>query len=166
MSTDQTRQHPSGPMVLPPPGPPRHGDSTRVIAIVALVVSVIALVVPVVMFVAPMLLFGAFAGGESFELGPEGSPEMMGPGPEGGGSGFEVPVQDGAVRGPALARSLREGPFEGEAVDCADVPRVREGATALCQTPGDSPTYVVVRFTDRDGTYAVDWFTPGGFLGD
>lgn len=165
MSTDHV-QHPPGPVAQPPPAVPRRSDSTRTIAIIALVLSVVALVVPAGLAILPLLAFGAFTSDESFELGPGGDPDLLGPGPQGSASGLDVPVEDGTVRGSALARSLRDGPFIDEALSCADAAPAREGTSVLCQTPGESPTYVVVRFTDADGGYTAHWFTPGeDFLG-
>lgn len=154
MSADPYQHVPAGAMAFPPPAPAR-SDSTRVIAIIALVLSALALVVPLGMFVGPMLLFGAFAGGDSFDMG---SPTDAGS--SGSGFGGQVRVRDGFVAGAALQQVVRATALDGERVSCPDTRGVREGTTVLCTAGEDDETYVVVRFEDAGGDVRVDWFTP------
>ncbi|QKE82913.1 hypothetical protein [Arthrobacter sp. NEB 688] len=143
------------PPTAPAPAPRR--DSTRVMAIVALVLSVVALVAPVGFFAAPMFLY-AFAAGESgysdLELGP---PEDVATG--GVTTGASDIVRGPFVAGSALAELVAGGPMDDVDLTCPDTTDVRPGTTILCSTPGGS-TYVVVRVTDPDGGYRADWFSP------
>ncbi|MGG5259221.1 hypothetical protein [Phycicoccus avicenniae] len=149
MSVDAAQRYPSA----PPPAAPR-GDSTRTIAIVALVLSVLALVVPFGMFVAPMLLFAGVAA-EPFDL--EGPGSMTGPGGQGSLSGTDPRMRGGFVSGANIAATVGEAGFEAGDITCPDVRDVRDGTTVVCTA---QETYVVVRFTDEDGGYRADWFTP------
>ena len=143
----------------PPPPPPRR-DSTRTIAVVALVLAAVALVVPVAMTVVPLVLFAA-VGGEPF--GDPGDGAFL---DSGHAEGLRVVVRGGAVDGPALAGVLRdEGPFAGERLTCQDAPRVVEDTATLCEVDADPRTYVVVRFTDGDGDFVADWFVPDSPFG-
>ncbi len=141
--------------LAPAPAPRR--DSTRVMAIVALVLSVVALVAPVGMVAAPMLLFGLGGPDESFEVTGDGA--FGGPGSQGGMSGRTDTVSGPFIAGRALAEVLGSGPSLLDGVICPDTADVRPGTTILCSASGGS-TYVVVRVTDSDGAYRADWFSP------
>lgn len=163
-------QGPWAPQVAAPVPPKR--DSTRVIAITALVVSVVTLLGVLATSVLPLLFFGlfatAFGGGFGEALGDESLLSSVGT-----VYGGEVtPAADGSVAGPTLAGAvvpLVSGPDEdadmAERVSCDAVPRVAAGTSVLCRA-SDPDWFGIVRFTGTDGSFDVvtvgddGWSTP------
>ena len=148
----------------PPPVPRR--DSTRTMAIIALVTSGLALGGLVLSSIVPLLFFGLFAavGGEALD---EGSFPSLGT-----SYGGEVaPAADGSVAGPALAAAVTrlvqdDGTVEpGTRLSCDPVPRVAGGVSVLCRA--DDPAWFgIVRFTSTDGSFQVVTVSPDGELLD
>ncbi|WP_088290852.1 hypothetical protein [Kineosporia sp. A_224] len=160
-----TQGHPPGPGYVPAPGmyapaPPRR-DSTRTVAVLALVVSVVCLLALLMTQLLPMLMFGM--------LGLGG----MDPFSEGDVGGFGGSVHDGSVAvtpggsvdAAALATAVTlaaQGELFG-AVTCDPVAKAVADVSVLCR--GDEAdeirSYAVVRFTDGTGRFQVMSFTYG-----
>jgi hypothetical protein len=135
-------------------------DSTRVIAIIALVVSGVTLVAVVATTLLPLLLFGAFATtlGEDLE---DDFGESMNLSSTTTYLGGEVdPAADGSIAGPALAAAVvpmvSEGFEDGmaERTSCDPVARVAKDVSVLCRA-SDPTWYGIVRFTDDAGGFEV-----------
>lgn len=152
MSTEATQRYPSA----PPPAAPRR-DSTRTIAIVALVLSVLALLVPAGMFVVPMLLFAGVAA-EPFDL--EGPGSVTGAGSQGSAVDLEVAVRGGRAEGGDLEQVVRDDVLGGEPVSCPRTVEAGTGDVVTCTAGAEDETYVVVRFVDGRGAFTADWFSP------
>jgi hypothetical protein len=125
--------------------PPRATrDSTRTIAVVALVLSGVAVLGQLVSGVVPLLAFGAFG------LVDPGFEEDPGPGASTAtDSSFRVDVpgawSEQPVDGVSLASALAvTDPLLGRSLRCEDVPLVRPGALGVCRTLDEPTTYVVV----------------------
>ena len=150
-----------GPAPWPPP--PARRDSTRTIAIVALVLSGVALFGMAMTTIGPLLAFGLFASvaGEGFD---EGS---MFPSVSTSYGGEVTPAADGSVAGPTLAAAVTPlvlddaGEDLGERLSCDAVPHVAGGVSALCRAD-DPAWYGIVRFTDTDGSFQVITVSPEG----
>jgi len=154
----------------PQPGPPQwlaqppaRRDSTRTIAIVALVLSGVALFGIAMTTIGPLLAFGLFASaaGEGFDEGSS-FPSMS------TSDGGEVtPAADGSVAGPTLAAAVTQlvqddtGQDLGERLSCDAVPHVAGGVSALCRAD-DPAWYGIVRFTNSDGSFQVITVSPEG----
>ncbi len=153
----------------PGPFPPRlqgqpplapQSDSTRTIAIIALVVSGLTLLGMVVMTIAPFLFFGALAFGAVSSFGDvidEGS--LMSSGTTYLG-GKVSPAADGSVAGSTLAGAVVTlvsddglGGMEGR-VTCDPVDRVGDEVSTLCRAT-DPTWYGIVRFSGSDGSFDV-----------
>ncbi len=152
-----------GPM---PPGlqgqpPPPRADSTRTIAIVALVISGLTLVGVAVSTIAPILFFGALtfgaAGfGDTIDDGPMMSSNATYPG------GRVLPAGDGSVAGSTLAGAVAELVADNDLagrLTCDPVARVGDDVSVLCRAT-DPTWYGIVRFSGSDGTF--DVITVGG----
>ncbi len=147
----------------PWPQPSARRDSTRTIAIVALVLSGVALFGIAMTTIGPLLAFGLFASaaGEGFDEGSS-FPSMS------TSDGGEVtPAADGSVAGPALAAAVTQlvqddtGQDLGERLSCDAVPHVAGGVSALCRAD-DPAWYGIVRFTNSDGSFQVITVSPEG----
>jgi hypothetical protein len=142
----------------------RGSDSTKIMAIVALVVSGLALAAVVVTQVVPPLMFGAFGGG----LGPgERPPDSSAVGAFSGNSytGAVVPASDGTVTGDVLAAAVNSA-ARGEllaTLTCDPTPKAATGASVLCRSTraNQFSSYAVVQFTDDTGRFQVMIFTYG-----
>jgi len=140
--------------------PARPRDSTRVIAIIALVVSGVTLLLVVATTMVPLLLFGAFTAtfGEDLEGDLGDSMDLSATTTYLGGD--VTPAADGSVAGPSLAAAVipmvSEGFEDGmaEPTGCDPVPHVAKGVSVLCRA--SEPTwYGIVRFTDDHGGFEV-----------
>lgn len=149
--------------VAPWPQQPARRDSTRTMAVVALVLSGVALFGLAMTTVGPLLAFGLFASvaGEGFDEG------TMFPSVGTSYGGEVTPAADGSVTGPALAAAVTElvqndfGDELGLQLSCDPVAHVEGGVSALCRA--DGPTwYGIVRFTDGDGSFQVITVSPDG----
>ena len=152
----------------PPAQPGR--DSTRTIAIIALVVGSVALLGQMLTMVVPFLFFGVFGLlGSGFETG-EGVFGESASVTIGGGQVATAP--GGTVPAAALTSAVRDVlgvgdpylPPPGE-VTCDAAPRVARDASVLCRADVDG-WYGIVRFTDGDGSFELlsvhgpDWSGP------
>jgi hypothetical protein len=149
--------------VAPWPQQPARRDSTRTMAVVALVLSGIALFGMAMTTIGPLLAFGLFASvaGEGFDEG------TMFPSVGTSYGGAVTPAADGSVTGPALAAAVTElmendfGDELGLQLSCDPVPHVEGGVSALCRA--DNPTwYGIVRFTNGGGSFQVITVSPDG----
>jgi len=163
----------------PPPGPPQwlaqqqgvapwpqpvgQRDSTRTVAIVALVLAGVALVGVAMTTIGPLLAFGLFSsvGGESFDEG------TMFPSMSTSYGGEMTPAADGSVAGPTLAAAVTElvqddpGADLAGRVSCDPVPHVSGGVSTLCRAT-DPSWFGIVRFTGTDGSFQVISVSPEG----
>lgn len=155
----------------PPTTPAQPGrDSTRTIAVIALVVGSVALLGQLLTMVVPFLVFGALGlFGSGFDT-DEGFFAESGGVVIGGGQ--VAPTALGTVPASALTSAVREtlgvdDPFlppPGE-VTCDAAPRVARDTSVLCRADVDG-WYGIVRFTDDDGSFEVlsvhgpDWDGP------
>ncbi len=146
-----------------PPLPPR-ADSTRTIAIIALVISGLTLLGIGVMTIAPFLFFGALA------FGAAGFGDVIGDGSMMSSSasyygGDVTPAADGSVTGTTLAAAVTalasDNGLDGMAgrVTCDPVPHVGGDVSVLCRAT-DPAWYGIVRFSGSDGSF--DVLTMGG----
>ena len=157
--------------VQPGPVPPRfqerppsapHTDSTRTIAIVALVLSGVTMLGVVVATIAPLLLFGALTVGAGAVFG-----DVVDEGPltssNASYSGGEVtPAADGSVAGSTLATAVVELVADGGQagrVTCDPVVHVGDDVSVLCRAT-DPTWFGIVRFSGSDGSFEV--ITTGG----
>jgi hypothetical protein len=138
------------------PFPPPQRDSTRTIAIIALVVGSLALIGQVLTMVVPVLLFGMLGFGGSF-LDEEFPPS------EGFsfGGGQVSPAADGTVSAAALTQAVRDlvdvgDPFlpPVEQITCDAPPRVAADVSVLCRSTPDT-WFFIVRFVDGSGEFEV-----------
>jgi len=137
-------------------------DSTRTIAIVALVISGVTLLGVGVMTIAPFLFFGALAFGAGSGFGDivdDGS--LMSS--SGSYLGGEVtPAADGSIAGSTLSTAVVElvadGGLAGR-VTCDPVAHVGNDVSVLCRAT-DPAWYGIVRFSGSDGSF--DVLTMGG----
>jgi hypothetical protein len=143
-----------------PPPPPR-ADSTRTIAIVALVVSGVTMLGVVVTTLAPLLFFGALSfGAAGFgDVVDDGS--LMSSNASYSG-GKVSPAADGSVAGSTLAGAVVElvadGGLAGR-VTCDPVAHVGNDVSVLCRAT-DPAWFGIVRFSASDGSF--DVLTMGG----
>jgi hypothetical protein len=146
-----------------PPVPPPHRDSSRTIAIIALVVSGLALLGVALTSIVPMLFFGLFASvaGEGFDDG------TLFPSVSTGFGGQVSPAADGSVAGPTLATAVTDvihddtGEDLAGRVSCDPVSSVAGGVSVLCRA--EDPTwYGIVRFTSPDGTFQITTVSTDG----
>ena len=140
------------------PAPPR--DSTRVLAIIALVLSGIALLAVVATTLVPLMLFGAFAAAFGEYPGDDFSDAMDLSSTTTYFGGDVTPAADGSVSGPALAAAVvpmvSEGFEDGmaERTSCDAVAHVAQDVSVLCRA-SDPTWYGIVRFTDDQGGFEV-----------
>lgn len=137
-----------------PPAPKQ--DSTRTIAIVALVVAGLAIVGQLATMVLPMLFFGVFglfgfSGDFGEEFGPSGVVTI--------GGGQVKLAADRTVTGPELTRAVRDliGPDDPflppiENITCEPAPPVGADVSVLCRA-GAGEGWVIVRFIDEPGEF-------------
>jgi hypothetical protein len=138
----------------PPPPPQR--DSTRTLAIVALVIASLALLGQLLAMVVPMLLFGLLGVGGGFideGFAPDGGISF--------GGGQVSPAADGTVSAAALTQAVRQlvdvdDPFlpPVEQITCDAAPRVARDVSVLCRAAPDQ-WYFIVRFVDGSGGFEV-----------
>lgn len=140
----------------PPPPPQR--DSTRTLAIVALVIGSVALLGQLLAMVVPMLFFGFFGlvglgGGFDEEFGPAGVATY--------GGGQVSPGADGTVSGTALTEAVRDlvgvdDPFMPpvDQITCDAAPRIAKDVSVLCRSTPDQ-WYFIVRFVNGAGEFEV-----------
>lgn len=148
--------HPGSPPTTPPQ--PGH-DSTRTIAIIALVVGSVALLGQLMTMVVPFLLFGVLGMfGSGFET-DEGFAMESGTVTIGGGQVATNP--GGTVPAARLTSAVRDVLGEGDPflpppgeVTCDAAPRVARDASVLCRADVDG-WYGIVRFTNGDGAFEV-----------
>ncbi len=144
-------------------GPPRTTapartlhDTTRTIAVVALVVSGVALLGQLVSGLVPLVAFGAFG---LFDPGFEDSGGYVSE----TGSSFSVPFpaySGDAVSGQEAAAAVAATePFLGRPVRCEDAEPVRPGMMMACRTLDEPRTYLVVEL-DGAGHGDLRWFAP------
>jgi hypothetical protein len=128
---------------LPPAGVPRGTDSTRVMAIVALVVSGLALAVVVVSQLLPPLMFGAFGGPGPGE--PPADSNAVGGFAGTTYQGVVVVAKDATVTGDVLAAAV-EAAARGELLatfSCDPAPKAVGGVSvcvAACSSTRSPPT--------------------------
>jgi hypothetical protein len=148
----------SQPAYAAPAVAPR-SDSTRVIAIIALVLAALSMAVAAFGQFVPFLFLGAFGGPGDGGFFPPGD----------GVGGFTGTVHRGSVTveadtvsaaslSSAVSRATKGELFDP--VTCDPVPRVTADATVLCRSTVDAiHTYAVVRFIDDTGRFEVMVFT-------
>jgi len=154
-----TTTPPQGPTGAQHPPPAAARDSTRTIAVVALVVGSVALLGQLLAPVVPVLLFGVFG---MFATGFE-SDEGFGvdTGVMTVGGGQVTPAPDGSVSSASLTSAVRDTlgigdptlPPAGE-VSCDATARAATDTSVLCRADVDR-WYGIVRFADSSGSFEV-----------
>lgn len=147
----------------PWPQAPAPRDSTRTMAVVALVLSGVALFGMAMTTIGPMLAFGLFASvaGEGFDEG------TMFPSVGTSYGGEVTPATDGSIAGPTLAGAVAElvqedaGEDLAGRVSCDPVAHVAGDVSALCRA-SDPTWYGIVHFTGTDGSFEVITVSPDG----
>ena len=135
-------------------------DSTRTIAVVALVLSGVALLGQVLSALVPLLFVGVLG------LVAPGFEDGGGMVPESGTSlGMTVPGPVGRpVSSDELEALVAMAAPPVAAVRCEDVPEVRSGALGVCRGLDGPATYVVVEL-DGAGHADVSWWSAGPLFG-
>lgn len=156
--------YPAGPVPWTPPpapAPPPRSDSTRTIAITALVLSLVALASFTVMQVLPMLFIGVLGGLDGGPSIDDGSVGGFG-GTTYEGSAAHSP--DGSVQPeqPAAAVTDAIQDWIPGPVSCETTTHAVAGAATLCRAGhGGESWYAVVRFTTDSGDFEAMTFMYG-----